>query len=714
MALSINIEGKGSIAIADTSTETWGTSGGGGFGSASDEVDHYLQGTEAVSVKAASKDGWLYFDIGSGNELDFTGGGSEEGELIYIWFDCLTVGLIDTVANGGLRLQVGSTTSDYDYWTMYGNDTQDKYAGGWSCFVLDPSTSATSSGGSGLTKSSCRYFGIYINMSGGAKYENLVIDQISVGKGLRITGTETTSGDGWEEVADYCSDFANRAWGQLQQKDGIYYVYGHLYVGDSTQSTTTTLTDSGRVIKFGSQQYYSSGWVDSIPAGLLGLTIEDHASYTTTFQDGVVVGSDKGRSGSLFLGSDLHDCVIDLYGGNNSSSITKLYGTTFRGIQDGITWGNDTGHKCYSATFDNCGQFDPAGAVEIRNSIFSGYTLDADSALLWNSNIDIEDCVFAGNTDGTNNPHAIEHPTSGSFDYTNMIFAGNDYDINFSAGSGTLTINKLGTSNSSSYEITSGGTSVAFVASKNVNIHVEDVNGVSIEDAVVYLQRASATNYTADSGNSAGDSTFVVNEVVDTDQPASGWVRVWRKSDNSVASFRYTSWATKTFTLMAEVTGSVTTSGAGGEENTQLIDSAADFGGTEDVLAGDAIRNTSDGSWALIDQVISSTELKTLPLQDGGGNKEWDSSDNYSIHRLPITFVDNDDLVDLPLALRETDGSGDIATYAHNYAAGDMNIVVRIRQNEGGTKYIPYNTAGIITSSGYILTAVLQEDEVAT
>jgi len=144
-----------------------------------------------------------------------------------------------------------------------------------------------------------------------------------------------------------------------------------------------------------------------------------------------------------------------------------------------------------------------------------------------------------------------------------------------------------------------------------------------------------------------------------------------------------------------------------------LTDSSADFGGTDDVVQGDAIRNTDDGSWALVDQVVSSTELKTTPLKDGTDN-EWQLNDDYSIHRLPITYADNDDLVDIPLYMEETDSNGDITTYSHNYSAGSMAIQVRIRYNEGDTKYIPYKTSGTIGVNGYNLTAVMQEDEVAT
>jgi hypothetical protein len=68
-------------------------------------------------------------------------------------------------------------------------------------------------------------------------------------------------------------------------------------------------------------------------------------------------------------------------------------------------------------------------------------------------------------------------------------------------------------------------------------------------------------------------------------------------------------------------------------------------------------------------------------------------------------------LVDIPLFNGQTDSNGDLATTFGGTTP--PSIVVRVRSNQGGTKYIPYNTSGSITSSGYSLTVVLTEDTVA-
>jgi hypothetical protein len=129
VALSISIEGKGSIAVCDINAETWGKTGL--ISAPVDETEMYLQGTEAASTKASNKNGWLYFDIGSGNELDFSASGTEEDELVYVWFQVTTPGSLDTLANKGLAIQIGTTTTDFDYWTIYGSDGNGNgYTGG--------------------------------------------------------------------------------------------------------------------------------------------------------------------------------------------------------------------------------------------------------------------------------------------------------------------------------------------------------------------------------------------------------------------------------------------------------------------------------------------------------------------------------------------------------------------------------------------------------
>jgi len=431
MALTIGIEGYGVVSDGQSITN-YGCDAAGVSPEA--EIDAYFVNAQAVSVGMGNKDGNFYYDIGSGNELDFSGGRTEEGEYIYIWYNVLSPGLLDTIANGGFRVRIGTgQASNFGEWDLHGSDTLDRYPGGWRCVVLDPTTTPTTvNGGASFDLSSIRYFGFYINMSGSAKYNNIIVQYIAVGKGLRITGTD--AGTGWQEVADYCNDYTTRAWGMFQELQGVYYIYGNLYLGDTGQTAVTDLSDSGRIFKFADFEYYTSGasWASTLSSGFHGITVEDAVGFATTFEDGILVGTELGRSGSLFRGADDVDTSFDLYGGNNAASLTYLYGSSLVGIDGTINWGNDADHRCFSVSFEGCATFNPLGAVETKNCNFID-TLDDDDALLWDSNIDISDCSFIANAGGTV-AAGIRFTAAGTYSMTDIQFDGNDYDIHSSIG----------------------------------------------------------------------------------------------------------------------------------------------------------------------------------------------------------------------------------------------------------------------------------------
>lgn len=514
MTLAITIEGKGVIANCDSETNDTGGTGTGdwseqGGGTMSLTNDVYLYGDSSIAGKYASKSGLQQFDIGAGNELDFSGGGSEEGQFIYMWINLATFGVLETLANEGLAIRVSSNstgTANYKDFLIAGSDGSNGWTGGWKLFVIDPTKTASFTNGT-CDLSSIRTLGVWIDTAASVRAESLFIDQIAVGKGLRITGTSTTA---IKDVVDYCTDFANRAWGMMQERDGIYYTFGKLYIGDSTnQAADVSFVDSGRVIQFGTSQYYESGaWKTTFPVDGSGIVIEDHSSYKTDFTDGVIVGSQNGRSGSVIIGNADQDIVLDLYGGNNAASETLCYGTTFKDIKGAFNSGNDSGHKFLSCSFLGCSQFDPVGAPVIRNCTFAEtYPVSGDhsAALLWNSNIDIQDCAFIANNDpnGTYVGHGIEHAATGSFTYTDLVFSGNEKDIWFSSSTGDLTISKSGLSNPATYTDDSTGT-VTIQGSVPITITVVDASNTAITTANVRIEQTNGTLISQGNVNGSG------------------------------------------------------------------------------------------------------------------------------------------------------------------------------------------------------------------
>jgi len=303
-----------------------------------------------------------------------------------------------------------------------------------------------------------------------------------------------------------------------------------------------------------------------------------------------------------------------------------------------------------------------------------------------------------------NNARAYDLTTTGTYDFSNDSLSGNMVELrNDSAGSATVNITD-GTSPVAIENVGAATTSV--VASIDIDITVQDENTDPIQGAQVYIQKSAAGeqwNYTSFSGNSAGDADFVVTGAIDTDLPQGGWLFIWHASDNTKQNYRYTSYAISTnttFTFPAEVTGTADSGGS----TTTLIDAAANF--TSTVQEGDTIRNTTDTAWAIVDEVVSATELLTSALS--GGNS-WNAGDTYSLNKLAITYDATTDLVDIPIFNGQTDAGGAIST---TYAGTTLAIFIRVRSNQGTPKYIPFQTPASI-SGNFTLTVTLSEDTVA-
>lgn len=458
MALTIDIEGYGVLANADSLLNDTGGNGTGdwkelGGGTISLNPDVPLYGSSSIGSKYASKSGWTYYDRGTG--MDFTPStGTYDGQFIYMWILIQSKSAFDTLANKGFTIRVGSGTTDYREYKIAGTNDANGWNGKWKCFVIDPTKAGSVADTGTFDISSIQMFGVWIDTVVSVRADSIFLSQIAIGSGLRITGTSTT---GWKDVVDYCTDLTNRAWGMFEEREGIYYCKGKIYIGDTGQTADTSFTDSGRTIQFETSEYYniSNVWASTVPIDAFGIVIEDNATYKTTFSDGVIVGTDNGRSGSSFIGNINENISLDLYGGNNALSVTTLYGTSLKAIYGTINSGNDSDHKFLGTSFADCSQFNPVGAPVIRNCTFAE-TADVDAALLWNENIDIQYSSFIANTTGA----AIEMPSSAGTPYTfsNLSFSGNTFDVLNSSGS-AFTVGKDG-----SDPTTSEGSAVTYTA----------------------------------------------------------------------------------------------------------------------------------------------------------------------------------------------------------------------------------------------------------
>lgn len=189
--------------------------------------------------------------------------------------------------------------------------------------------------------------------------------------------------------------------------------------------------------------------------------------------------------------------------------------------------------------------------------------------------------------------------------------------------------------------------------------------------------------------NDLDDSVIRVAGSVDTEVPASGYVRVLENALQQEHHYVYDSRSTGAageFNLRVVNSGTDITSAS----TTQLIDTTATFQSAPLVEVGMLVRNTFAGKtthvWE-VTNVVNTTTLDVVPLYGpGGASQDWDLNDTYSINKLigdhtaPAGYANTDDLYDLILD-REATGT-DVSNSLVKLLASDFDVVVNVRQGK--------------------------------
>jgi len=613
---------------------------------------------------------------------------------IYSWM--MIWGGIDTEANGGFRIVVGDGTNTIAYY-VGGSDNYGFQVGGWSCFVLNtasPPTNYTVIAGSesSLNWSAITQIGVGFNVTSKivGNSDNVMWDICRYGTGLTIKGgTSTDKGTFSEIAAEDASTASGKAYGIIREiQSGVFGVQGQLKFGDDSGTTDTYFEDKNVTVIFEDRPVASTHYK---------LTVVGNSTGTNSFILGEKSGS-VGIKGCIIKSAGA--VKVDLDFSDTNVNELKLYGNTFIDVGTTILPASATDKECLSCTWDSSGKV-TVDTLTVKYCKF--IAADDDAITVSSTTFNVTDCDFIAPTN-----HGVELTTAGTYTFDNLKFSGTDgvsnYDIE-NTTSGSITINATNGANPNYYDNSGGGTTIINNA-VTLSVHVEDTNGNPIEDAACYIQKSTPDVYTSvATGNDAGDGDFVVQETITADTPASGWIKVQEDAVNKEQMYRYTSWSGSTFTLPAEVTNSCT----GGGTSTLLQDSINDFT-TMNIRVGDTVRNTTDGSWATVLEIIDAHNITTTELT-GGTNNVWTSGDTYSFHRLALTY-DGTDTITVPLMQDFTDSSGNAST-TYNYLA-DKNIDIVVRKSPStGTKYVPVRTSGTITSSGFSVNINMVRDDIA-
>ena len=292
MALTVNTTGF-LTRVTDASTTTGWSALGGGQSGLSVDTDVAVQGGDAISKKVSGTNvKGMWYDNGSG--IDF----SSNGDHIYIWVLTTKLSVLENRRNGGIRIRLGTSTSNYSEWYMDGKET---YAGGWVRYVIDPTSTASGTGGTGLDTTSVQFMGALLSTTGAVQGTNFFIDAIDYGKGLQVEGLDS---DGWNDIFVEDNDVANK-YGIIEKRGGVFFLKGRIEFGDDTGTNLLTFLDQDRVIVFENPLYFETDDLNVAGAvfqrTIFGPTID---SYNESNQDSnqKIGNGTTQEAGQSFLG----------------------------------------------------------------------------------------------------------------------------------------------------------------------------------------------------------------------------------------------------------------------------------------------------------------------------------------------------------------------------------------------------------------------------
>lgn len=385
--VNINTSGAKGLTNVSNAESTTNFSGfrhsGGGTPSPTNEVNVFVQGTQAVSIKVSGSsrdEGVWYTNVGS---VDLTTNATKH---VFIWAAMTDMAQLNTRANGGFYIIIGSSTSNWNKYYVNGSDTID---GRFVRYVLDVTKTPSATAGTPATLTAVTHIGIGVTASAiTGKAENLVLDRIDYGTGLQIEDGDATTPATWLALFNADNNISNR-YGIIDRRSGVFFLKGGVTIGDPVSSTTLWKDTSAATVVFENPQYYNgSTVVSAIDApNLYQLEVLGNGTGTTDVTFGRVIGSGddrQGISGGLIRSAgpkwswDSETDIADL-------DTVSLYGLTLRGAGL-VRLSGSAKTAVVGCTFDGCDEGQPNDA-EFLNFTLIGPEPDRGLEMVASHNI---------------------------------------------------------------------------------------------------------------------------------------------------------------------------------------------------------------------------------------------------------------------------------------------------------------------------------------
>lgn len=395
-------------------------------------------------------------------------------------------GALNTRATPAFWIKLGQSGAFHEYY-LFGSDNYPA-KGGWQIVPISPNVAGYRDVAGSPTLTAVDYWSLLGDFTGTSKSENLVIDAIDVGRGLKLTGGDGADPDGvFSDFVDFDEGTSGNRYGYVTSESGIIFALGELAIGENAAETAvaTVFQDAtGAVIVYGNglvetgfhRLRFNLGSATT-DIDITGATFDSTGQvnnnadrgYTTT-EDTRLVVETTGTAGAL----DLIGCTI-----KNTASVTLT-------------------SVC---TLDTC-DVQTADLTQSSAHIFDGVIRTTSAA-----NVAVIDDVTLGTSTGLHDlefvqegsGHALEFTAAGTYDFTDLTFTGYnasdnqpDSAVYCSAGSGTITINVNGAGNAPS--VRAPGMTINVVTGvRTVTVTSTTNTGAAIGSATVFLAATATT-----------------------------------------------------------------------------------------------------------------------------------------------------------------------------------------------------------------------------
>jgi hypothetical protein len=419
------------VNLADSATGWAELSGHTSGGAASAETDFYIQNTTCISQSTGTSTGTnagMQYDYGSNITWS-------TGYCVFMWQIFLAPNAIDTWANGGMRIGVGSTSGNIRYWKAMGKDFGRYPYGGWQNTAIDPTYSYDYTEGTPVA-GNYRIFASWPNMTAAiSKGSPHGVDAIRYGRGkLEVTagdlanGYATFAGMASKNDANDATNGYNR-WGLFQYQAGSYLWKGLMAIGSS--STAVDFRDANR-----------------------NIVIEDTPRTYAAFNRIEVRNASSRVDWTAIQFSALGTLAKGEFEVIDDADV-NFASCTFTDMSTFVFKANSTVSSCI---FRRCGQVTVGGA-------------------------DITGCTFDQST-ATSAVLAASPANAGAIDNTTFISDGTGYAITITGTAANITLNNVNFSGYATSDGTSGNEAIYVnIASGSMNITISGGTTPSIRTA---------------------------------------------------------------------------------------------------------------------------------------------------------------------------------------------------------------------------------------